>query len=137
MIRNVRQSVTAITRHVSTPLVPTCAVSTASSSRATPTPIEHISEARPRRDSYQNQKTRKFVSRHERAPEKRLLKPHVLSARLTKLCSEDKLNEAVNMLKNVPLDAQNTTVWNTLVHHVGRAGRYQLAYQLWTEVRCL
>ena len=35
----------------------------------------------------------------------------------------------------MPLDAQNVAVWSTLVSHAGRAGRYQLAYQLHTEVR--
>ncbi|RPD67095.1 hypothetical protein L226DRAFT_452414 [Lentinus tigrinus ALCF2SS1-7] len=75
------------------------------------------------------------VADEDTKTEKRLLKPHVLSGRLTKLCDEGKLDEAVETLKNMPLDAQNVSVWNTLVSHAGRRNRFQLAYQLHTEMK--
>ena len=63
------------------------------------------------------------------------LQPHVLSARLKRLCEEGKVDDAVFMLKNAPLDAQNTQVWNTLIWECMKVKRYQLAYQLFVDVR--
>jgi len=62
------------------------------------------------------------------------LEPHVLSARLKTLCDEGKVDNAVFMLKNAPLDAQNTQVWNTLIWECLKVKRYQLAYQLFVDV---
>ncbi|KAF8913893.1 hypothetical protein CPB84DRAFT_1669132 [Gymnopilus junonius] len=67
--------------------------------------------------------------------ELRLLEPHVLSARLKKLCDDGKIDGAVDMLKNAPLDAQNTPVWNTLIWETLKAKRYQLAYQLFVDMK--
>ncbi|KAF8165351.1 hypothetical protein B0H34DRAFT_831012 [Crassisporium funariophilum] len=67
--------------------------------------------------------------------EVRLLEPHVLSARLKKLCDAGKLDDAVYMLKNAPLDSQNTPVWNTLIWEGLKAKRYQLAYQLFVDMK--
>jgi hypothetical protein len=39
------------------------------------------------------------------------------------------------MLKNAPLDAQNTPVWNTLIWECMKAKRFKLAYQLFIDVR--
>lgn len=64
----------------------------------------------------------------------RLLEPHVLSGRLKKLADAGKVDDAVVMLKNAPLDAQNTQVWNTLIWEALKVNRYQLAYQLYTDV---
>lgn len=81
-----------------------------------------------------------FRSRHydpsKQTPksELRLLEPHVLSVRLKKLCDAGKIDDAVYMLKNAPLDAQNTPVWNTLIWETLKAKRYQLAYQLFVDV---
>lgn len=74
-------------------------------------------------------------SQHEDVPETHLLEPHVLSARLKKLCDAGNTDAAVTMLKNSPLDAQNTPVWNTLIWECMKAKRYKLAYQLFTDVR--
>lgn len=71
---------------------------------------------------------------HEKTSEKRLLHPHVLSARLIKICDDDQLNTAIDTLKNLPLDAQNVAVWNTLIRETLKAKRYQLAYQLYVDV---
>jgi hypothetical protein len=38
------------------------------------------------------------------------------------------------MLKNAPLDAQNTPVWNTLIWECMKAKRFKLAYQLFIDV---
>lgn len=65
----------------------------------------------------------------------RLLEPHVLSARLKKLCDNGKIDDAIVMLENAPLDAQNTQVWNTMIWETLKAKRYSLAYQLYIDVR--
>ncbi|KAI0921262.1 hypothetical protein AcV7_003496 [Taiwanofungus camphoratus] len=72
---------------------------------------------------------------HEKTSEKRLLHPHVLSARLIKICDDDQLNTAIDTLKNLPLDAQNVAVWNTLIRETLKAKRYQLAYQLYVDMK--
>jgi hypothetical protein len=86
---------------------------------------------------------RKFRSRHydpsrqEAKSEVRLLEPYVLSARLKKCCDAGNLDEAVAMLKNAPLDAQNTPVWNTLIWECLKVKRFQLGYQLFIDVMSL
>ena len=67
----------------------------------------------------------------------RLLEPHVLSGRLKKLCDSNKIDDAVYMLKNAPLDAQNTQVWNTLIWEALKVQRFQLSYQLFVDVSVL
>jgi len=90
-----------------------------------------------------SQPVRKFRSRHydpsqqEAKSEVRLLEPHVLSARLKKCCDAGNLDEAVAMLKNAPLDAQNTPVWNTLIWECMKVKRFQLGYQLFIDVMSL
>jgi hypothetical protein len=64
----------------------------------------------------------------------RLLEPHVLSKRLKTLCDSNKIDDAVSMLKNSPLDAQNTQVWNTLIWEALKAKRFKLSYQLFIDV---
>jgi hypothetical protein len=81
-------------------------------------------------------KTRYYNTRKKDIPvSKKLLEPYVLSERLQKLCSEGKVDGAVVMLKNAPLDAQNTPVWNTLIWECMKARRFQLSYQLFVDVR--
>ena len=67
----------------------------------------------------------------------RLLEPHVLSKRLKTLCDSNKIDDAVCMLKNAPLDAQNTQVWNTLIWEALKAKRFKLSYQLFIDVSIL
>ncbi len=64
----------------------------------------------------------------------KLLEPHTLSARLKKLCSKNQIDTAVSMLKNSPLDAQNTPVWNTLIWEAMKAKRFKVAYELYIDV---
>lgn len=82
-------------------------------------------------------RSRHFNPSHEEKPrsEIRLLEPHVLSTRLKKLCDAGQIDGAVSMLKNAPLDAQNTPVWNTLIWECMKAKRFKLAYQLFIDVR--
>ncbi|KAJ7283656.1 pentatricopeptide repeat-containing protein [Mycena rebaudengoi] len=84
----------------------------------------------------------RFRSRHydpsrgtDKSPTMRLLEPHVLSARLRKLCDNGQLDAAVAMLKNAPLAAQNTPVWNTLIWECMKAKRFKLAYQLFIDMK--
>ena len=67
----------------------------------------------------------------------RLLEPHVLSGRLKNLCDSNKVDDAVHMLKNTPLDAQNTQVWNTLIWEALKVKRFKLGYQLFIDVSIL
>ena len=82
-------------------------------------------------------RSRHFNPAHEEQPRSqiRLLEPHVLSARLKKLCDVGRIDTAVSTLKNAPLDAQNTPVWNTLIWECMKAKRFKLAYQLFIDVR--
>ncbi|KAI9000950.1 hypothetical protein BD414DRAFT_430873, partial [Trametes punicea] len=51
------------------------------------------------------------------------------------MCSDGKVDEAFEYLKTLPLDAQNTAVWNTLIGHAGSEKRYRLAYQIYVEMK--
>ena len=64
-----------------------------------------------------------------------MLRPTVLSERLRTLCNQGKLEDAVTMLKNAPLDAQNTIVWNTMISLTMNLKHFKLAYQLYIDVR--
>jgi hypothetical protein len=65
---------------------------------------------------------------------RRLLEPHILSQRLRKLCDGGQLEAAIDMLKNAPMGAQSTPVWNTLIWEVLKAQRWNLSYKLYTDV---
>jgi hypothetical protein len=86
--------------------------------------------------SPKNFRSRHYDPNSEATPRSqiRLLEPHVLSARLKKLSDNGKIGEAIVMLKNAPLDAQNTQVWNTMIWETLKAKRYSLAYQLYIDV---
>ncbi|KAJ7781255.1 pentatricopeptide repeat-containing protein [Mycena metata] len=82
----------------------------------------------------------RFRSRHydpsrEKSPTMRLLEPHVLSGRLKKLAEDNQLDTAVAMLKNAPLAAQSTPVWNTLIWECMKAKRFKLAYDLFIDMK--
>jgi hypothetical protein len=62
------------------------------------------------------------------------LEPHVLSTRISRLSDRGLLDEAIALVKNAPLDAQNTPVWNTLIWECLKARRYQLGFKLYAEV---
>ena len=50
------------------------------------------------------------------------------------MAARDMLDDAVALVKNAPLDAQNVVVWNTAISAAGKVGRYKLAYSLYTDV---
>ncbi|KAI0832487.1 hypothetical protein BC628DRAFT_1335602 [Trametes gibbosa] len=51
------------------------------------------------------------------------------------MCDEGNLDGAVQYLKSMPLDAQNTTVWNTIITQAGIAKRFRLAYDLYVDMK--
>lgn len=111
-------------RKASTPSFdPSPSASTASSSKIS-TPKQHhgFKHVAPTQENGEEQE------------QKRLLRPHILSRRLITMCREGKLDEAFEYLQSLPLDAQNVPVWNTLILNAGRAERYRLMYQIYTEV---
>ncbi|KAI0335530.1 hypothetical protein GY45DRAFT_808189 [Cubamyces sp. BRFM 1775] len=67
--------------------------------------------------------------------QKRLLQPYVLSRRLTTMCREGKLDEAYEYLQSLPVDAQNVSVWNTMISQAGGVQRFRLMYQIYTEMK--
>lgn len=74
------------------------------------------------------------TSNDSKPTEKIHLEPHILSRRLIKLCDDRRLDVAVAMLKNSPLDAQNVPVWNTLIWECLKAERYRLGHDLYIDV---
>ncbi|KAJ7180080.1 pentatricopeptide repeat-containing protein [Mycena crocata] len=80
-------------------------------------------------------RSRNYDPSREKSPTMRLLEPHVLSARLKKLADDGQLDTAVAMLKNAPLAAQNTPVWNTLIWETMKARRFKLAYDLFIDMK--
>ncbi|KAF7355304.1 Pentatricopeptide repeat-containing protein [Mycena sanguinolenta] len=80
-------------------------------------------------------RSRKYDPTREKSPTMRLLEPHVLSGRLKKLADQNQLDLAVAMLKNAPLAAQNTPVWNTLIWESMKAKRFKLAYDLFIDMK--
>ncbi|KAH8830863.1 hypothetical protein DL96DRAFT_1594602 [Flagelloscypha sp. PMI_526] len=67
--------------------------------------------------------------------ETKLLQPVVLVRRLTRLYESGKLDSAIEMLKNSPLDAQNPPVWNTVIWFCLKEGRYSVAYKLYVDMK--
>jgi hypothetical protein len=108
----------------------------ASSSRRVAAFIKPGTLAAPR-PQQQRKAEKSSIKSGKESPEekdKRMLRPHVLSERLKKLCSEGKVDDAVALLKKMPLDAQNTPVWNTLIWECMKVERYALAYRLFVDV---
>ncbi|KAE9410504.1 hypothetical protein BT96DRAFT_961898 [Gymnopus androsaceus JB14] len=75
------------------------------------------------------------TSNDSKPTEKIHLEPHILSRRLIKLCDDRRLDVAVAMLKNSPLDAQNVPVWNTLIWECLKAERYRLGHDLYIDMK--
>ena len=62
------------------------------------------------------------------------LKPYEVVARVNILLEENKLDHAVTMVENLPFDAINVVVWNTLISAAIKAARYKLAFELYYDV---
>jgi hypothetical protein len=71
---------------------------------------------------------------HESEGEVKILRPAVLSKRITTLADAGLIDDAVLLLQNAPVDAQNIVVWNTTIRLVMKAEKYKLAYSLYTDV---
>ncbi|KAJ7771355.1 pentatricopeptide repeat-containing protein [Mycena maculata] len=80
-------------------------------------------------------RSRNYDPSGEKSSTMRLLEPHILSGRLKKLAEVNQLDTAVAMLKNAPLAAQNTPVWNTLIWECMKAKRFKLAYDLFVDMK--
>lgn len=83
---------------------------------------------------------KKHRARKEKSTDKKpesvlvLLRPPALSARVTAASKAGLIDEAVALVENAPLDAQNVVVWNTLLSAVMVHRKYKLAYSLYVDV---
>lgn len=75
---------------------------------------------------------KKFVIRDGKTI--KLLTPVVLSTRIKKLYEQGQLQEAIDMVKHSPPDAQNAVVWATLIGFVMSEKRYKEGYKLFNDV---
>ncbi|KAF7790856.1 hypothetical protein EIP86_001814 [Pleurotus ostreatoroseus] len=91
------------------------------------------SNSTPSKNSRKDADKRRRVG--EASDAKPLLRPSVLSERIKKLAEQGKLDDAITMLKNAPLDAQNTIVWNTIIFQCMQARHYKLAWQLYNDMK--
>lgn len=71
-------------------------------------------------------------SHHSERP--RMLRPPVLVERMKAAAVRGSLDDAIMLVKNAPADAQNTTVWNSLITQVLHKGMYKLAFSLFNDV---
>lgn len=78
-------------------------------------------------------KSRTLAKDTKTVPHK-LLRPRELSQRLKVLSDQNKLTDAVALLKSSPKDAQNVPVWNTLIWQCLKAKQFQLAFRLYVDV---
>lgn len=85
------------------------------------------------RSAIDERKFRKiFVERHGQRI--KLLTPVVLSARVTHICKQGKLQDAIELVKSSPKGAQNAVVWANLIGFVIGSKKYKESYRLFTEV---
>ncbi|KIM29425.1 hypothetical protein M408DRAFT_328697 [Serendipita vermifera MAFF 305830] len=63
------------------------------------------------------------------------LKPYEVAARADVLVQENKLDHAITMVENLPLDAVNVVVWNTLISAAIKEERYKLAFELYYDMK--
>ncbi|KAH7104389.1 hypothetical protein BKA62DRAFT_505821, partial [Auriculariales sp. MPI-PUGE-AT-0066] len=63
------------------------------------------------------------------------LRAYDLTDRLVKKCKAGLLDDAIETLRNMPRDAQDTVCWNNMILYTMKAGRYKLAYSLFTEMK--
>lgn len=61
--------------------------------------------------------------------------PYFLTQRVLDLSAQQKLDEAVELVRRARKEAANVVVYNTLIGETLKAQRNKLAWQLWMEVR--
>lgn len=69
-----------------------------------------------------------------RAPTK-LLEPYDLALELQRMCAQGDMDGAIRRLKSTPRDAQNTSVWNTMISLCTNTGHYKRAYEVFTDMK--
>lgn len=63
------------------------------------------------------------------------LKPIEVVQRINALLREEKLDHAITMVENLPLDAVNVVVWNVLIQAAIKQARYKLAFELFYDMK--
>ncbi|KAI0375704.1 hypothetical protein BV20DRAFT_984638 [Pilatotrama ljubarskyi] len=144
MLRNARSSLTAVARRLE-PASSTLRFASTTPTEKASSSSEPLPPPARTRDASSSRNTlprKQFRSKHFKVSEnagqqrpKRLLKPYEVSGRIIKMCSEGKLEEAYEYLQNLPLDAQNTAVWNTLIQQAGEAKRFRMGYLIYIEMK--
>jgi hypothetical protein len=60
--------------------------------------------------------------------------PYLLADKLNRLYKSDKLEEALELLKEAPIKAQSPVVWNELIQAYGRVGQRKNAWYAYNQV---
>ncbi|KAI6119351.1 hypothetical protein EDD16DRAFT_1895578 [Pisolithus croceorrhizus] len=92
-------------------------------------------EAKAIRDPAHLRAPKGSTSKGDTRPPMKLLKPYDLALELQRLCGQGDVDGAVRRLQSTPKDAQNTSVWNTMISLCTHAGRYKRAYEVFTDMK--
>ncbi|EJU06554.1 hypothetical protein DACRYDRAFT_103501 [Dacryopinax primogenitus] len=63
------------------------------------------------------------------------MRPYELAQRVTKLCEQGKLDEAISYVKSAPTASQNAIVWNTLIMYAFNAYQINTGYTLFIDMK--
>ena len=103
--------------------------------RRHPQPVPTATQPNPRTNRFSSNPQVKANSSSDVSERpKRRLEPYVLSKRIIDLAGRGRLDEAVDLLQNSPLDASNVPTWNTLLLHCMMEKRFKLGHKLFTDV---
>lgn len=102
-------------------------------------PVSQFSNGHGRRATHDTQgpssgRSYKQASRKYGKPPVKLLVPYNLSLELKESCSSGDIDGAIHRLQSTPRDAQNTSVWNTMISQCMHAGKYQRSFEIFTDV---
>lgn len=64
----------------------------------------------------------------------RPLKPHDVASRVTQLIKEDRLEYAIEMVNNLPRQAQDVVVWNLLIAEAMTKQRFTRGFEIYYDV---
>lgn len=62
------------------------------------------------------------------------LKPYDVARRVTQLIKEDRLEHAIEMVNNLPMQAQDVVVWNLLIAEAMTKQRYTRGFEIYYDV---
>ena len=65
------------------------------------------------------------------------LKPYDVANRVTQLIKEDRLEYAIEMVNNLPRQAQDVVVWNLLIAEAMTKQRYTRGFEIYYDVSSL